>query len=67
MPEFRTVVLESDIGHGPYKVRGIGDMPIVLPSAAIAYAVADATGVPVYALPITAEKVHEALRESSAW
>ncbi|MDA1095878.1 MAG: xanthine dehydrogenase family protein molybdopterin-binding subunit [Chloroflexi bacterium] len=66
VPEFRTVVLESDTGHGPYKVRGIGDMPIVLPSAAIANAIADATGVRVYALPLTAERVYEALRGSGA-
>ena len=59
------VILDSDVGNGPYKVRGIGDMPIVLAPAAIANAIADATGVRVASLPLTAEKVYRELRDRS--
>ena len=54
-------MLESETGHGPYQVRGIGDTPIVLSSPAIANAVAAATGARITQLPITAEKVYRAL------
>ena len=57
------VVLESETGHGPYQVRGIGDTPIVLSSPAIANAVAAASGARITQLPITAEKVYRALND----
>ncbi|MYD37047.1 MAG: xanthine dehydrogenase family protein molybdopterin-binding subunit [Dehalococcoidia bacterium] len=60
----KVVVLESDTGHGPYQVRGIGDTPIVLSSPAIANAVAAASGARIRQLPITAEKVYRATRDS---
>lgn len=62
IPELEMVILDSDVGNGPYKVRGIGDMPIVLAPAAIANAIADAIGVRVTVLPLTAEKVYRELR-----
>ena len=58
------VVLESETGHGPYQVRGIGDTPIVLSSPAIANAVAAASGARILTLPITAEKVYRTLQDS---
>ena len=63
IPKLSKVFLDSNVGHGPYKVRGVGDMPIVLAPAAVANAIADAVGVRVQDLPLTAEKVYEALRE----
>ena len=60
-PRMDVVVLESETGHGPYQVRGIGDTPIVLSSPAIANAVAAACGARITQLPITAEKVYRAL------
>ncbi len=65
IPELEMVILDSDVGNGPYKVRGIGDMPIVLAPAAIANAIADATGVRVGSLPLTAEKVYRELKDHS--
>lgn len=61
VPPLHVVVLESPEGNGPYKIRGIGDMPISMPSAAIANAVADAVGARVQDLPITPERVLQAL------
>ena len=58
------VVLESETGHGPYQVRGIGDTPIVLSAPAIANAVAAASGARITRLPITAEKVYRAINDA---
>ena len=63
IPELTTVLLESESGIGPYKVKGIGENPNGPTAAAIANAVADAVDVRLYELPVTAEKVYRALRE----
>jgi CO/xanthine dehydrogenase Mo-binding subunit len=42
--------------------RGVGEPPIVAGAAAIANAIADASGAHPTALPMTAERVLEALR-----
>ena len=63
IPELNTVILESEMGPGPYNAKGIGENPIGPPAPAIANAVADAVGVRIRDLPITAEKVYRALAE----
>jgi len=63
IPEMQTVLLESDSGVGPYKIKGIGENPIGPVAAAIANAVEDAIGVRITGLPITPEKVYRAMRE----
>ena len=65
IPELRTVLVQSENGVGPYKIKGIGENTNTAVAAAIANAVEDAIGVRVYSLPITAEKVLAALRESN--
>jgi CO/xanthine dehydrogenase Mo-binding subunit len=63
MPDLRTVLLEpSELGSGPYRVKGIGELPMVPTAAAIANAVADAVGIRIRDLPVTAEKVYEQLK-----
>ena len=66
IPELQTVLLESESGTGPYHTKGIGENPIGPVAPAIANAVEDAVGVRIRDLPITAEKVLRALRESEA-
>lgn len=61
MPPLETVILPSDQGEGPYNIRGIGEAPCIPVAPAIANAVADAVGVRVRDLPITAVKVYRAL------
>ncbi len=63
LPELRTVLLEegSGGGWGPYRVKGIGEQSNSQTAPAIANAVADAVGVRVRDLPVTAEKVYRAL------
>ena len=62
IPELRTVLVESDAGTGTYRTQSIGENPIGPPAAAIANAVEDAVGVRITDLPITAEKVYNALK-----
>jgi CO/xanthine dehydrogenase Mo-binding subunit len=61
IPRLETVVLESENGPGPYNAKGIGENPVGPVAPAIANAVADAVGVRIRDLPITAEKVYRAL------
>ena len=63
LPELRTALVESpNSGVGPYNIKGIGEPPIGPVAPAIANAIADAVGVRIRDLPITSEKVYEALK-----
>lgn len=48
---------------GPYGVKSIGEVVINTPSPAIAGAILNGVGVAIRDLPITAEKVHQAMAE----
>lgn len=65
IPELKTVLLPSGGGLAPYEAKAIGEFANNSPPAAIANAVADAVGVRIFELPITAEKVYRALKEKS--
>jgi nicotinate dehydrogenase medium molybdopterin subunit len=49
-------------GPGPYNSLAIGEVANTPTAAAVANAVADACGVRITDLPVTAEKVYEALK-----
>ena len=57
----RTVLLEPTVGMGPYGVKGIGEHSNAQTAPAIANAVEAAVGVRIHDLPVTAEKVYQAL------
>jgi putative selenate reductase molybdopterin-binding subunit len=61
MPPLQTVILASEQGEGPYNIRGIGEAPCIPVAPAVANAVADAVGVRIRDLPITAVKVYRGL------
>ncbi|HEV8341025.1 MAG TPA: xanthine dehydrogenase family protein molybdopterin-binding subunit [Candidatus Binatia bacterium] len=63
IPKFKTVLIHSTGGPGPYEAKGIGEMANVSPPAAIANAVDDAVGVRIFDLPVTAEKIFKALNQ----
>jgi carbon-monoxide dehydrogenase large subunit len=63
IPALQTVIQEYPVGNGPYGGMSIGEPPVVPTAAAIANAVEDAVGARIYDLPITAEKVLQALRQ----
>src|SRR5207253_5893831 len=60
IPELITINVPADTGPGPFNAKGIGETPHVPTAAAIANAVADAIGTPVFQLPLTAERVLQA-------
>ncbi len=60
LPMIDTVIVEvANPGH-PYGVRGVGEVPIVPPLAAVANAIAAATGHRMTGLPITPGSILEA-------
>jgi len=61
VPPLTTVLVESANGVGPYHIKGIGESPLTPVAPAIANAVADAVGVRIRDLPLTAEKVYRGL------
>jgi len=61
-PTVESILVEDGQGLGPYGAKGIGEAPIIPTAPAIANAVWDAVGVRIKSLPITAEKVREALK-----
>ena len=63
IPPLTTVLLEDQVGPGPFRAKAIGEGSISPVAAAIANAVADACGVRVMDLPITAEKVYFTLKK----
>lgn len=60
-PHTEAIILESGSGVGPFGAKGIGEPAVTPAPAAVANAVADALGVRIHDLPITPEKVLEAL------
>ncbi|MCX5909511.1 MAG: hypothetical protein NTY64_20660 [Deltaproteobacteria bacterium] len=59
----QTQFIETIDPHGPFGAKGIGE-PTTIPTApAIANAIAHAIGVRIKDLPITPDKILQALRE----
>ncbi len=61
LPMIDTVIVEVPNPNHPYGVRGVGEAPICPPLAAIANAIANATGIRFFALPMSPPKVLAAL------
>ena len=62
MPKVECIILESRSGVGPYGAKGIGEPAMTPVAPAIANAVADAIGVRVFEMPITPERIVQALK-----
>ncbi|MCC7104966.1 MAG: xanthine dehydrogenase family protein molybdopterin-binding subunit [Chloroflexi bacterium] len=63
LPELETVLLPGSDGPGPFEAKSIGETSNIPLPAAIANAVDDAIGVRLKSLPITAERVWQALQQ----
>jgi CO/xanthine dehydrogenase Mo-binding subunit len=61
LPMIETVLVEVPNPGHPYGVRGVGEVPIVPPLAAVANAVADATGHRFTELPLSPRRLVEEL------
>jgi CO/xanthine dehydrogenase Mo-binding subunit len=62
----QAIILESGTGKGPFGSKGIGEPALTPAAAAVANAVADAVGARVYELPLTPERVLEAIDRAQA-
>ncbi|MDP4805265.1 MAG: molybdopterin-dependent oxidoreductase [Candidatus Nanopelagicales bacterium] len=63
LPEIEVIFVEGDDPNGPYGAKAIGEIVLIPPGAAIANAVADATGVRMRELPLTPDRVLAALHQ----
>ncbi|MAF38635.1 MAG: oxidoreductase [Chloroflexi bacterium] len=61
LPMIDTVIVEVANPNHPYGVRGVGEVPIVPPMAAISNAIYDAIGIRMNDLPMSPDKILEAL------
>ncbi len=61
MPMIETVLVEVHNPGHPFGVRGVGEVPIVPPAAAVANAIANATGIRMTELPMSPGNVLKAL------
>jgi CO/xanthine dehydrogenase Mo-binding subunit len=63
VPRIESILVQHPSLVGPYGAKGVGEPPNIEPPAAVANALASATGLRVISLPITAEKVALGLRD----
>jgi CO/xanthine dehydrogenase Mo-binding subunit len=61
-PEMETIIVEVPYPHGPHGAKGVGEIPMDGPAAAVANALADALGADFDELPILPEAIAGALR-----
>jgi CO/xanthine dehydrogenase Mo-binding subunit len=66
LPMIETAIIEIPNPGHPYGVRGVGETPIVPPLAAVANAVARATGCRLFELPMSPPRVLAAIEGSAA-
>ena len=63
LPEIDAVMIEIPNPAHPFGVKGVGEIPLVPPLAAIANAIANASGKRLYELPMSPPKVLKVLSE----
>ena len=66
LPMIDTQIIEVANPSHPYGVRGVGEVPIVAPLAAVANAVRAATGVRIHDLPLSPPRVLAAIEAANA-
>ena len=60
-PEIETILIEKEYPHGPFGAKGVGELPMDGTAPAIAAAIFNATGAFVSEIPVTPERLMEAL------
>ncbi len=61
LPKIETILVEVPNPQHPYGVRGVGEVPIVPPIAAVGNAVSRAIGVRVTDLPLSPPRLSEVI------
>jgi CO/xanthine dehydrogenase Mo-binding subunit len=64
-PELETILVEVPYPYGPSGAKGVGEIPMDGPAAAVANAVEDALGCAFDALPVSPESIAHALRTAA--
>jgi len=64
IPEMHTIIVESREETGPFGAKSVGEIAINGPAPAVANAIFDATGIRLYELPMTPERVWNKLKEA---
>jgi CO/xanthine dehydrogenase Mo-binding subunit len=65
-PEIEAVLVEVPSELGPFGAKGVGEPPVIPGAAAMANAVRDACGARVTQLPLTPERVLQAIQEEAS-
>jgi CO/xanthine dehydrogenase Mo-binding subunit len=60
-PDMDTIIVEKEYKHGPFGAKGVGELPMDGAAPAIAAAIFNATGVLPQEIPITPERLLQAL------
>ncbi len=66
MPPIDSILVESNDPVGPFGIKGISQVTTSTVGAALANGIYDATGIRIKELPITPEKILEALKKKTA-
>lgn len=66
MPEIKSIIVESNDPTGPYGAKGVGETGQVATAPAIANAIYDAIGIRFKKLPMTEERVFQALNAQTS-
>jgi CO/xanthine dehydrogenase Mo-binding subunit len=61
LPTTKSIILQSGTGLGPFGAKGIGEPSLTPAAPAVSNAVANAIGARVFELPLTPERVLQAL------
>ena len=67
LPMIETQIVEIPNPGHPYGVRGVGEVPIAPPPAAIAAAIEQAIGIRLLELPMRPDRIVEAIKASSSF
>jgi CO/xanthine dehydrogenase Mo-binding subunit len=60
-PPFDVTLVEKPYSRGPFGAKGVGELPMDVPAPAVAAAIKHATGRLIRTIPITPERIAEAL------
>jgi len=66
MPPVEAIIVETNEPNGPFGAKEVGEGAIMPTIPAILNAVYDATGVRIFELPLTLQRVYEALQQSKS-
>lgn len=65
MPNVRTIIIESNEPNGPFGAKEVGEGAIMPTIPAILNAIYDATGVRINELPVTSERLYNAMEDTT--